>query len=240
MLELDHVNVGYGKSLVLHSVSMRVEPGQIVAVVGANGAGKSTLLRTIAGTLTAKSGTISYKGKILNQASPSTVRHCGIGHSPEGRQIFASLSVYDNLILGTYTVDRNKRKEILEQQLALVYGLFPVLKEMASRPAGLLSGGQQQMLSIGRAIMCKPSLILLDEPSMGIAPVLVNTIIEAVKALSKQGVSVLLVEQVVGLALSVSQNAYVLRSGRVVVSGMSSELIQNADKLHHAYFGLTS
>jgi branched-chain amino acid transport system ATP-binding protein len=239
VIEVAGLSAGYGRSTVLHDVSMRVCPAEIVAVVGPNGAGKSTLLRVISGQLGISAGAVSFDGRNLTSRRATAVGCPGVGYAPEGRRLFPSLTVQENLALGTYSVPGRARRTVAREQLALVHELFPVLKNMRARPAGLLSGGQQQMLALGRAIMSRPRYLLLDEPSMGLAPVMVETIATAIQRLAGTGVGVLLVEQMVGLALQLAERVYVLRAGRVTDDGPSGAFRDGAERLHLAYFGTT-
>jgi len=235
---VDRVSAGYGPVRVLRELSLEVHPGEVVSVIGANGAGKSTLLRAISGRISLSSGSVHYAGRSMAQLSPAEICRAGIGHAPEGRQLFSSLTVRENLQLGLYALPRHERRAHAAAQLELVHSLFPILDTFAHRQAGMLSGGQQQMLSLARALMTRPSILLLDEPSMGLAPGPVADIKAAVKQLSQEGMAVLLIEQVVGLALAMSSRAYILRGGRVSASGSSAELLQKPDLLHSAYFGI--
>lgn len=215
---------GYGKAQVLHGVSVTVEPGEIVALVGPNGAGKTTTIRCITGEVHPTGGSLTYGGVDLSSRHMHQVVNLGISCSPEGRNIFGNLSVYENLKMGGYIL---KGKATVEDKIDWVYQLFPRLGERRHQRAESLSGGEQQMLAIGRAIMSQPSLLLLDEPSLGLAPVIVDQIYEKILAIRREGTSILLVEQNVGLALDVSQRAYVIESGQIKVTGPSCELVQN-------------
>lgn len=232
VLELQRVHSGYGKLGVLRDVSLHVSEGEIVSVVGVNGAGKSTLLRTIAGLLPTTVGAVRLRDP-GGELAP-------LGFAPEGRHLFPSMTVEDNLVLGTFRLSRARRRTTLDAQRQLVFELFPILAEMRHRPAGALSGGQQQMVSLGRALMAKPQLLLLDEPSMGLAPRPVKTILSALRHLTATGTAILLVEQVVGLALEASDRAYVLRSGQIALGGESHALLEDTTVLNNAYFGHSS
>lgn len=237
MLRLNDVSAFYGPIQALKNVSIEVPEGSIVSIVGANGAGKSTLLKSIARLIPRTSGTIEFEGDDLTTLTPEKVVSKGISLVPEGRQVFTHLKVIDNLNLGAYLdhVRRNRSKEI-NDRLELVFNLFPRLKERVNQYAGTLSGGEQQMLSIGRALMSRPRLIILDEPSMGLAPLVVREIFRIVLDLRHQGVTVLLVEQNARLALQLSDYGYVLETGRVVTSGNSKELVNN-EEVQKAYLG---
>jgi branched-chain amino acid transport system ATP-binding protein len=232
VLDLHDVRSGYGRLEVLRDIALRVDEGEVVAVVGVNGAGKSTLLRTIAGLLPTAAGSIKMRDPGPDRAA--------FGFAPEGRHLFPAMTVDDNLTLGAFRLSRAHRRAVMASQRALVFDLFPILADMRHRPAGALSGGQQQMVSLGRALMARPQLLLLDEPSMGLAPSPVKTILAALRQLTATGTSVLLVEQVVGLALQASDRAYVLRSGQIVLGGDSSDLLDDSTTLNDAYFGHTT
>lgn len=221
MLVIDNVVAGYDKAQVLHGISLKVEPGEIVALVGPNGAGKTTTIRCITGEIHPRAGTLTYNGVDISDMPSHKIVDVGISCSPEGRNIFGNLTVYDNLKMGGYLV---KGREAFKDRIKWVYDLFPKLKERKAQLAESLSGGEQQMLAIGRAIMNEPSLILLDEPSLGLAPVIVDQIYEKITEICKEGSSILLVEQNVGLALEISQKAYVMESGQIKFSGPSSEV----------------
>lgn len=233
-LEINQLHAGYGKIEALHGISLEVADGDYVAVVGANGAGKSTLLKAISGTVRSFSGAISFDGSELTRMPPHQVPVCRIAHVPEGRQIFPRLSVFDNLMLGAWLV---KDESVREQRLGLVYDLFPRLKERAAQFAGTLSGGEQQMVAVGRALMLGPKLIMLDEPSQGLAPKLVNEMYEQLKEVHRLGTSVLLVEQNTTSALKYSTRAYVMERGKIILSGLSEEL-RDKDEIRRAYLGI--
>ncbi len=233
MLSVENLRSGYGRIQVLHGVSLEVHAGEIVVLVGANGAGKTTLLRAISGVQPVNAGSIRFEGRPIERA-PSHVRVAlGITQVPEGRQLFAPLSVEDNLKLGAWS----GRVGDLAPALARVHAMFPMLESMRKTPAGALSGGQQQMLAIGRALMAKPRLLLLDEPSMGLAPILVDQILETIRALKHDGLTILLVEQNARAALAIADRAYVLETGRVAVSGTAAE-IQVDQRVREAYLGV--
>lgn len=233
MLSVENLHSGYGRIQALHGVSLRVEPGEIVTLVGANGAGKTTLLRAISGVQPISRGTIDFEGKTIKATSSHARVALGIVQVPEGRQLFGPLSVHDNLMLGAWT----RRSADLQSDLQRVYAMFPMLASLRANPAGALSGGQQQMLAIGRALMAKPRLLLLDEPSMGLAPILVDQILSSIVALKREGITVLLVEQNANAALAISDRGYVIETGRVTAAGAARELLAN-DQVRAAYLGL--
>lgn len=234
MLELHDLHVSYGKISALRGVSLSVAEGEIVTVVGGNGAGKTTTLRTISGVLRPRSGRITFKGQALIGLQPEQVVKRGISHSPEGRLIFGRLTIAENLRLGAY----NRRDTAgVREDLDRMYGMFPVLSERRSQRAGTLSGGEQQMLAIGRSLMSRPQVLLLDEPSLGLAPLLVDQIFDVIVDLRQQGVTILLVEQNANEALRISDRTYVLETGQVTMEGPSATLI-NDPQLRTAYLGL--
>lgn len=224
MLELKDVKAGYGKAEVLHGVSLEVRRGEAVALVGPNGAGKTTVIRTIVGELPLFEGSIGFNGEDIWRLPSHKIARLGIGCSPEGRNIFGNLTVYENLRMGGYLL---RDKKVIKERLDWVYSLFPRIAERRKQLAESLSGGEQQMLAIGRAVMNAPSLLLLDEPSLGIAPVVVDAIYERIGEINRAGTSVLLVEQNVGLALEVAVRAYVMESGEIRLSGSSNALMDN-------------
>jgi branched-chain amino acid transport system ATP-binding protein len=233
VLSIDNVRSAYGRIEVLHGVTLRVAPGEIVTLIGANGAGKTTLLHAISGVQPITGGAIRFDGKPIEK-QPAHVRVAnGIAQVPEGRQLFAPLSVNDNLALGAWS----RRDANLAPDLMRVYALFPMLEAMRAMPAGALSGGQQQMLAIGRALMAKPRLLLLDEPSMGLAPNLVDHVLGAIRALKDDGLTILLVEQNAPAALAIADRAYVLETGTVALSGTAAE-IQADQRVKEAYLGV--
>ena len=234
MLELENVHVSYGPIEALHGISLRVEAGTIVRLIGGNGAGKSTTLRTISGLLTPTSGRIMFEGRPIHGRSPHEVLALGIGHVPEGRQIFPDLTVWENLRLGAFRVSR--MSEVTER-LETVFEQFPVLRERARQLGGTLSGGEQQMLAIGRALMAGPRLLMLDEPSLGLAPIYVDRVVEIVKALNARGISILLVEQRAHAALRIAERGYVLETGRIVLEDAGARLLENED-VKRAYLGI--
>lgn len=229
MLEIQNLTVAYDVEPVLHNINLQVPSGQIVALLGANGAGKSTTLKTISGLLRPREGSIRFEGKEISQLRPDEIVKLGIAHVPEGRLVFPGLTVVENLKMGAYTQKFSAAE--LNKEMEAVFELFPRLAERKSQLAGTMSGGEQQMLAIGRALMSKPKLLMLDEPSLGLAPVIVDTIFENIVEINKQGTTVLLIEQNAHLALEVSHYAYVLSVGKVVREGQSSELAQDKDML---------
>ncbi len=234
MLTLNEVNVFHGRIQALWDVSLRVEEGEIVAVIGANGAGKSTILNTICGIVSPASGTVTFIGTDITKMTPWQIVELGISHVPEGRRLFQEMSVRENLELGAYNRQAWKsRNETVEQ----IYQLFPILKERAEQSPTTLSGGEQQMLVIGRGLMSRPKLCMLDEPSYGLAPITMTNVFETIQALREQGTAILLVEQNTQRALEIADRAYVLESGRVVLEGRAKELLQN-DHVRKAYLGL--
>lgn len=232
MLKIEDLYANYGGIKALRGVSLEVNQGEIVAVLGANGAGKSTLLKTISAVQRASSGSITFLGERVPTV-PFKVVQMGIVHVPEGRQIFPNLTVYENLMIGAFL--RNDTRGI-NKDLERVYNLFPRLKERENQFGGLLSGGEQQMLAISRGLMAKPKLLLLDEPSLGLAPIIVNQIFEILKEINKDGTSILIVEQNAYKALSIAHRGYILSTGEVEKTGTSRELLENAD-LSQAYLG---
>ncbi len=234
MLEVDNIRVGYDGVPALHGVSFRVDRGEIVSIVGSNGAGKSTVLRAISSLLKTEQGSIRFEGTRIDTQSPHDVVKHGIAHVPEGRRLFARQTVMENLILGAYTRKAPKERQ---EDMERIFAIFPVLKERRDQKAGTLSGGEQQMLAIGRGLMLRPRLLMLDEPSLGIAPRLVDKIFETVKELNDQGLTILLVEQNVREALELANRAYVLQTGRVVTEGTGEALLQS-DAIQKAYLGI--
>ena len=233
MLSISNLTSCYGRIEVLHGVSLEVRPGEIVTLVGSSGAGKTTLMRAISGVQPISGGSIRFAEKEIGALRPHQRVARGIAQVPEGRQIFAPLSVADNLHLGAVTRGDREVGADLEQ----IYELFPVLFERRGTPAGALSGGQQQMLAIGRALMARPRLILLDEPSMGLAPVLVEQIFTIIRGLKSRGLTVLLVEQNANVALAIADRGYVIETGRIVMSGPGKELLNN-ESVRRAYLGI--
>jgi branched-chain amino acid transport system ATP-binding protein len=233
MLSIENLSVSYGAIRALDGISMQVEAGQIVTLIGANGAGKSTTLRTISGLTAASSGRILFEGRDITKTPPSQIVRLGIGQSPEGRRVFANMSVRENLELGSFT---RKDSAAIRSDYDRVLTLFPRLKERLRQNAGTLSGGEQQMLAIGRALMARPKLLLLDEPSLGLAPFLVRDIFHIIADINRQGATVLLVEQNAHMALGIAHRGYVLETGRIVLSDTASALLQT-DEVKKAYLG---
>ncbi len=237
MLRIKNLEAGYGPLKVLRKVSIHVGPGEIVTVIGANGAGKTTLLKTISGLLTAQAGEIAFEKQNLRNLPPETIVFLGCSLVPEGRQLFAPMTVRENLILGAYVQYRRGRQEEVREDLERVFALFPRLKEREAQLAGTLSGGEQQMLAISRALLARPKVLLLDEPSMGLAPLVVREIFGHIARLrSEYGMAILLVEQNARGALGIADRGYVLETGRAVLQGTSEELLANRD-VQRAYLG---
>ena len=233
MLEVSNLKVNYGMIQAIKGISFKVEEGEIIALIGANGAGKTTTLHTVSGLLKAREGSIIFNGKELTKTQPHKIVEMGMAHVPEGRRIFQQLTVYENLILGAYT--RSDKKEIAEN-LEMIYKRFPRLEERKKQIAGTLSGGEQQMLAMGRALMSNPKIVLMDEPSMGLSPLLVSEIFDIIQSINKSGTTVLLVEQNAKKALSIANRAYVLETGKIVLEGDAKELMNN-DQIKKAYLG---
>ena len=233
MLKIENLHVSYGGIKALRGISLEVPDGKIVTLIGANGAGKSTTLRTISGLVKADSGSISYDGQELLGKPINKILEAGIAQSPEGRRVFANLTVLENLKIGAYL---RKDKDGIEKDLKWVYSLFPRLEERSWQLAGTLSGGEQQMLAMGRALMSNPKLLMLDEPSMGLAPILVEQIFDIIKNLHKAGTTILLVEQNAQAALSVADRGYVLETGKIVTTGTGAELLASP-AIKKAYLG---
>ena len=233
MLEVKDLEVYYGVIQAIKGVSFEVNQGEVIALIGANGAGKTTTLQTITGMLQAKKGQIIFEGKDITKVPAHKIVSMGMAHVPEGRRVFAELSVYENLKMGAYT---RKDKSEIEESLANVYKRFPRLEERKNQMAGTLSGGEQQMLAMGRALMSKPKIILMDEPSMGLSPILVNEIFDIIQAVSESGTTVLLVEQNAKKALSIADRAYVLETGNIVLEGNANDLLED-DSIKKAYLG---
>lgn len=233
MLEIKDLEVCYGVIRAIKGVSFEVSQGEVIALIGANGAGKTTILHTITGLIPAEKGSILFDGKELTKTPAHKIVSMGMAHVPEGRRVFAQLSVLENLKLGAYT---RKNKAEIEESLQMVYDRFPRLEERKNQVAGTLSGGEQQMLAMGRALMSKPRIILMDEPSMGLSPLLVSEIFDIIKVISEGGTTVLLVEQNAKKALSIADRAYVLETGNITLSGKASDLM-NDDSVKKAYLG---
>ncbi len=236
LLEIQGVSTYYGQIQALKGVSLRVAQGEIVALVGANGAGKTTLLNTISGLLKARRGRILFDGQEITNRSPASIVRAGISHVPEHRQVFGSMTVYDNLLLGAYHRYRQAGRRRVEEDIQRVFQIFPRLAERRKQLAGTLSGGEQQMLAIGRGLMAKPKLILMDEPSLGLAPLLVKDLFEIIASLRDSEQTVLLVEQNARGALKLADRAYVLETGRVVLEGPAEDLLQDP-RVQAAYLG---
>lgn len=233
MLEVKDLEVYYGVIQAIKGISFHVEEGEVIALIGANGAGKTTTLQTITGMLNAKAGSIQFEGTELTKIPGHKIVSMGMAHVPEGRRVFAQLSVLENLKLGAYT---RKDKTEIEESLKRVYKSFPRLEERKNQLAGTLSGGEQQMLAMGRALMSKPRLIVMDEPSMGLSPIFVNEIFDIIRVVSEGGTTVLLVEQNAKKALSIADRAYVLETGKITMSGKASDLL-NDEAVQKAYLG---
>ncbi|MBS7397325.1 MAG: ABC transporter ATP-binding protein [Ruminiclostridium sp.] len=233
MLEIKDLYVNYGMIAALKGISFEVNEGEVIALIGANGAGKTTTLHTITGLLHAKSGSITFNGVELTKTPAHKIVEMGIAHVPEGRRIFQNLTVLDNLKLGAFT---RKDKENISKDIEMVYERFPRLAERKTQIAGTLSGGEQQMLAMGRALMSKPKIIVMDEPSMGLSPIFVSNIFDIIQTIRESGTTVLLVEQNAKKALSIADRAYVLETGKISLSGAASDLI-NDDSVKKAYLG---
>ena len=234
ILEVEGISVSYGRIQALRSVSLHVDEGEIVALIGSNGAGKTTTLRTISGLLRPTKGVIRFQGREITALNADRISRLGIGHAPEGRRLFPRMTVVDNLAMGAYA--RRDRAGIRRDQ-DRVFSLFPRLHERSSQVAGTLSGGEQQMLAIGRALMSSPKVLMMDEPSLGLAPILVETIFQIVREINQQGTPILLVEQNATLALQVAHRGYVLETGTIVKEGTGQELLASED-VQKAYLGL--
>ena len=234
MLEVSNLDVFYGKSQALRDVSLRVDEGEIVALVGANGAGKTTLLNSISGLVRPASGSVEFLGQRINRLAPHKIMRLGISQIPGGRKLFSNMTVGDNLEMGAYASTAGKeKKETLEQ----VYQIFPVLKERRKQSAKKLSGGEQQMVAIGRGLMSNPRLCMFDEPSYGLAPKLFSEVLQVIERLRKQGITIFLVEQNVQQTLGVADRAYVLKNGEIVLEGKGKDLLQN-EQIKSAYLGV--
>ena len=233
MLKVEKLNVHYGVIHALKDVSMEVKEGETVSLIGANGAGKTTLLQTISGLLKKTSGEVMFLGKSMNKVSAKNIVKEGITQVPEGRHIFPGMSVYENLLMGAYL---RKDKDGIKKDLQDIYQRFPILEKRSSQDASTLSGGEQQMLAMGRALMARPKILLLDEPSMGLAPILVKEIFNIIKDINEKGTTVLLVEQNAKMALSIADRAYVMETGNIVMTGTGAELV-NSPEIQKAYLG---
>jgi branched-chain amino acid transport system ATP-binding protein len=233
MLAVEKLQVAYGKVQALWDVTLEVPDGEIVALVGANGAGKTTLLKTVSGILRRQSGSITYDGKHIEEASPPEIVKHGVVQVPEGRKLFPEMTVIDNLLMGAYTISQSERPQRLER----VFSVFPVLKERQGQIAGTLSGGEQQMVAIGRGMMAGPKLLMLDEPSLGLAPLLVEEVFRVITEINRLGVTVLLVEQNTQHALTLAHRGFVMELGRIALSGSGNELLADSN-VRKAYLGL--
>jgi len=233
LLEIKDLSVSYGVIAALQGISLKVCGGEIVALIGANGAGKSTTLKTVSGLIRGTHGSISYRGRTIANLPPHKIAGLGIAHVPEGRKPFANLTVFENLRLGAFQYDDRQR---IRQNMERVFKSFPRLKERIGQPAGTLSGGELQMLAMGRGLMSKPELMMLDEPSMGLSPILVNEIFSIIQEINREGTSILLVEQNAHKALSIAQHAYVLETGQIIREGTGRELHED-QKVREAYLG---
>lgn len=233
MLKVKDLNVYYGKIHAIKGITFEVNDGEIVTLIGANGAGKTTTLQTVSGLLRAEKGIISFQGEDISKVKPYQIPDLGIAHVPEGRQVFAEMTVYENLMMGAF-IRKDKRE--IAQDMEMVFNYFPRLKERSKQIAGTLSGGEQQMLAIGRALMTRPKLLLLDEPSMGLAPILVDEIFSMIQTINSAGTTILLVEQNANKALRIANRGYVLETGKIKLHGTSEELLTN-DEVRTAYLG---
>jgi len=236
VLRIRNLDVAYGPVTVLRRVSLHVNRGEVVAIVGANGAGKTTLLKTITGLVRPRAGEIALQGQDVVQLPTERTVALGCSLVPEGRQVFASMSVHENLLMGAHVQYRRGKRDEVEADLGRVYGLFPILEKRRGQFAGTLSGGEQQMLAMGRALMARPTLLMLDEPSMGLAPLVMKDIFATISRVASEGCTVLLVEQNARSALRIAHRGYVLETGRIVLQGTAEELLQNRD-VQRAYLG---
>ena len=234
MLSVKNINVFYGSIHAIKDVSFHVNEGEIVTLIGANGAGKTTTMHAISGLLKLRSGEIDYCGQTISKMEPHKIIRLGLAQVPEGRRVFSGLTVQQNLQMGAYT--RRDGKEAIQNDFDMVFDLLPRLKERRNQPAGTLSGGEQQMLAMGRALMCKPKMLLLDEPSMGLSPLLVKEIFKIIRQVNRNGVTVLLVEQNAKMALEIANRAYVLETGKIKMEGEAQELANNIE-VRKAYLG---
>lgn len=233
MLKIEDLEVSYGAVQALRGISMEVNDGEIVSLIGANGAGKTTTLHAITGLVPIKSGSVIYDGHDMRKTDPSRIVTMGLAHVPEGRQVFTRMTVAENLAMGAYF---RKDKKAIADDLERVYARFPRLKERAKQLAGTLSGGEQQMLAVGRALMSRPKLLMMDEPSLGLAPLVVRDIFSIIQEINKQGVTILLIEQNANMALKIADVGYVLETGRITLTGSGKELLSN-DAVRAAYLG---
>jgi len=236
MLNVNSINTYYGNVHALKDISLKINRGSLISIIGANGAGKSTFLKTIIGLLHPKTGKIEFKQKDITNLSAHQIVKCGVSLVPEGRQLFGPLSVVDNLRLGTYKFTKRERKKKFETNIQKIYKLFPVLEERLHQKAKTLSGGEQQMVTIGRSLMSDPELLLLDEPSLGLAPLFVKDVFDTLKKLKQQGLTIVLVEQNAKMALRISDYVFVLDTGKIILDGPPVKLANN-DKLKEAYLG---
>lgn len=233
MLKIDGLEVFYGVIQALKGISFEVNEGEIVTLIGANGAGKTTTMQSIMGLIPITHGTVTYQGEVINKIPSHKIVKLGMTQVPEGRRVFQELTVYENLLMGAYTVNDSSA---IKKDIEIVYEKFPRLKERYNQIAGTLSGGEQQMLAIGRALMSHPKLLMLDEPSMGLSPILVDQVFDIIKEIHKEGTTILLVEQNANKSLAISDRAYVLENGKIAYSGTGTELLQS-DKIKKAYLG---
>jgi len=236
MLKIRNLEAGYGKLRVLKGISLHVSPGEIVIIIGANGAGKTTLLKTVSGIIKVRAGEVQFADQPLNEVGIEEIVGMGCVLVPEGRQLFATLSIKDNLVLGAYRAAKKGRRQEVTKRLEEIYSLFPVLEQRQVQLAGTLSGGEQQMVAIGRALMADPKLIMMDEPSMGLAPIISEKIFATISRLPEFGKTVLLVEQNARASLEIADRGYVLETGQIVASGSSQDLLNNHD-VQRAYLG---
>ena len=234
LLEVTNLKVFYGKVEAVHGVDFYVNQGEVVTIIGNNGAGKSSILRAISGVVKGVTGTIQFEGKIINEMNPANIVKLGISQTPEGRQVFPDSTVYENLVGGAYI---RKDKQKIKEDIEKCYELFPILKKRIKQKAGLMSGGEQQMLAIARSLMSNPKLLMLDEPSLGLAPVVIDDVYETIARIKKTGTSILLVEQNANTALSVADRGYVLVTGTIGTEGTSQELLSN-DEIRSLYMGV--
>lgn len=234
LLRLDQLEVNYGAVRALKGVSLEVQPGEVVALLGANGAGKSTTLRAISGLIKPRSGSIHYVSQNINRLNPTQIVALGLAHCPEGRRVFPGMTVLENLRLGA---SQRRDRQHIEADFERMFTMFPILRERKLQTAGTLSGGEQQMLALARALMNRPRMLLLDEPSLGIAPLVIRQIFGTLAELKRQGTTILLVEQNANLALELADRAYVLRTGEIVLSGPTSELRADHERVAQAYLG---
>ena len=235
MLKINNLCVYYGNAQALDNISINVDEKELVAILGANGSGKSTLLRTISGLVRPRSGSIQFRSKDIHHCQPNDIVKMGISQCPEGRRLFPQMTVYKNLLLGAYKFRNNNRK--INSQMDTVFGLFPRLKERREQRAGTLSGGEQQMLALGRALMADPEVLLLDETSMGLAPMIIDDLFNAIREINDKGITIILVEQNASKALTISDRAYVLESGRIAIEGIGKDMLQDP-KIREAYLGI--